>query len=150
MKKIEINTFLEFQFVSNPTFSPNGKYIAFVVSNADKADNNYKGNIHVYDMEAKKVVKLTSGGDAKSYAWTPENTLVFPASRSAEAKKKAAAGEDITAFNEISPLGGEAIELFTVPAKASGIKTLPNGNFLLTIKQDNNKDTRKKYYEVFD
>ena len=64
MKKIAINTFLDFQFVSNPTFSPNGKYIAFIVSTADKADNNYKGNIHVYDMEAKKVVKLTSGGDA--------------------------------------------------------------------------------------
>ena len=150
MKKIEINTFLDFQFVSNPTFSPNGKYIAFIVSTADKADNNYKGNIYVYDMEAKKVVKLTSGGDAKSYAWTPENTLIFPANRSAEAKKKAAAGEDITAFNEISPNGGEAVELFTVPAKASGIKTLPNGNYLVSIKQDNHKDTRKKSYEVFD
>ena len=102
MKKIEINTFLDFQFVSNPTFSPNGKYIAFIVSTADKADNNYKGNIYVYDMEAKKVVKLTSGGDAKSYAWTPENTLIFPANRSAEAKKKAAAGEDFSEWRRSS------------------------------------------------
>lgn len=150
MKKIEINTFLEFQFVSNPSFSPDGKYIAFIVSTADKADNNYKANIHVYDMEAKKVIKLTNGGDAKTYAWTPDNTLVFPANRSAESKKKAAAGEDVTAFNEISPKGGEAVEIFTVPVKATAIKTLPNGNFLLTIKQDNHKDTRKKSYEVFD
>ena len=54
MKKIEINTFLEFQFVSNPTFSPDGKYIAFIVSTADKADNNYKGNIHVVDVNRFK------------------------------------------------------------------------------------------------
>lgn len=39
MKKIEIDTFLKFQFVSNPSFSPDGKYIAFVVSNADRAEN---------------------------------------------------------------------------------------------------------------
>ena len=89
MKKIEINTFLDFQFVSNPSFSPDGKHIAFVVSQADKTDNNYKGNLYVYNMDSKKVVKLTSGGDAKSYTWTKDNTLLFPAMRSAELKKKA-------------------------------------------------------------
>ena len=38
MKKIEVDTFLSFQFVSNPTFSPDGAYIAFVVSTADKVE----------------------------------------------------------------------------------------------------------------
>lgn len=150
MKKIEINTFLDFQFVSNPSFSPDGKHIAFVVSTADKADNNYKANLYVYNMESKKVLKLTSGGDARSYAWTKENTLLFPAMRSSELKKKAENGEQIGAFYEISPNGGEAIEAFTVPAKATAIKALPNGLFLLTVKHDNHKDTRKKSYEVID
>ena len=88
MKRIEIDTFLKFQFVSNPSFSPDGKFIAFVVSTADKEDNNYKANLYVYSMEAKKVLKLTSGGDAKTYAWTPDNTLLFPAARGNELKKK--------------------------------------------------------------
>ena len=61
MKKIEIDTFLKFQFVSNPSFSPDGKYIAFVVSNADRAENTYKANLYVYDMAEKKVRKMTSG-----------------------------------------------------------------------------------------
>ncbi len=150
MKKIEINTFLDFQFVSNPTFSPNGKFIAFVVSNADLADNNYKANLYVYNMDAKKVLKLTNGGDARSYAWTPDNTLLFAAARSADVKKQIEAGELITSFYEISPCGGEAMEAFRIPAKATGIKTLPNGLFLLTVKHDNHKDTRKKSYEVID
>lgn len=150
MKKIEISTFLEFQFVSNPSFSPDGKCIAFVVSTADKADNNYKANLYVYSMASKKVIKLTNGGDAKSYAWTNENTLIFPAVRNSDVKEKIEAGEQIASFYEISPEGGEAAEAFTVPAKATGIKTLPNGDFLLTIKQDNHKDTRKKSYEVID
>ena len=59
MKKIEIDTFLKFQFVSNPSFSPDGKYIAFVVSNADRAENTYKANLYVYDMAEKKVRKLS-------------------------------------------------------------------------------------------
>lgn len=93
MKKIEIDSFLQFQFVSNPTFSPNGRYVAFVVCTADKADNTYKGNLHLYDLEKKEVRQLTSGGDAKSYVWTENNTLLFPASRNPENKKKAEAGE---------------------------------------------------------
>lgn len=88
MKKIEIDTFLKFQFVSNPSFSPDGKYIAFVVSNADRAENTYKANLYVYDMAEKKVRKMTSGGDAKSYVWTNDNTLLFPAARCSEVKKK--------------------------------------------------------------
>lgn len=150
MKKIEIDTFLSFQFVSNPTFSPDGAYIAFVVSTADKAENAYKANLYVYDLNAKKTLKLTNGGDAKTYAWTKDNTLLFPAARSSEIKKKQESGEAVTSFYEISPSGGEALEAFTVPAKATAVKVLPDGCFLLTINQDNYKDTRKKSYEVFD
>lgn len=78
MKKIEIDTFLKFQFVSNPSFSPDGKYIAFVVSNADRAENTYKANLYVYDMAEKKVRKMTSGGDAKSYVWTKRQYPSLP------------------------------------------------------------------------
>ena len=81
MKKIEVDTFLSFQFVSNPTFSPDGAYIAFVVSTADKVENAYKANLYIYDLNAKKIMKLTSGGDAKTYAWTKNNTLLFPSAR---------------------------------------------------------------------
>ena len=150
MKKIEIDTFLKFQFVSNPSFSPDGSYIAFVVSTADRADNAYKANLYVYDMDAKKVLKLTGGGDAKTYTWTKENTLLFPAARSSEVKKKIEAGETVTAFYEISPKGGEALEVFTVPAKITSIKTLPDGRFLLNAVQDNIRDIRKKSYEIID
>ncbi len=150
MKKIEIDSFLQFQFVSNPTFSPSGRYVAFVVCTADKADNTYKGNLHLYDLEKKEVRQLTSGGDAKSYVWTENNTLLFPASRNPENKKKAGAGEEITSFYEICPCGGEAAEAFTVPLKVTGIRTLTGGRYLLTSLHDNHKDIRKKSYEIID
>ena len=58
MKKIEVDTFLSFQFVSNPTFSPDGAYIAFVVSTADKVENAYKANLYIYDLNAKKIMRF--------------------------------------------------------------------------------------------
>ena len=73
MKKIECDSFLQFKFVSNPGFSPNGKYVAFVVQRADKATNGYKGDLHLLETETGKVRQLTSGGDAKSYCWTDDN-----------------------------------------------------------------------------
>ena len=36
MKKIEIDTFLKFRFLSNPHFSPDGTKIAFTVSVPDR------------------------------------------------------------------------------------------------------------------
>ena len=70
MKKIEIDTFLKFQFVSNPTFSPDHSSVAFVVSAANREKNNYSANLYVYNLKSEKVQKLTTGNDAKTYAWT--------------------------------------------------------------------------------
>ena len=64
MKKIEINGFLDFKFVSNPTFCPCGKKAAFIVQYACLEDNNYKGDIYLFDVETKTSRRLTSAGAA--------------------------------------------------------------------------------------
>lgn len=150
MKKIEIDTFLQFQFVSNPTFSPDGKSVAFLVSTANKAQNTYLCDLYVYDLETKQVRQLTNGGDAKSYTWTKNNTLLFPALRCPIAKKRVEDGEELSLFYEISTDGGEAVELFSVPYKATAAKALPDGRYLITVLHDNLKDVRKKSYEIID
>ena len=87
MKKIAVDSFLQFKFVSNPGFSPDGKYVAFVVNHADKTANGYKGNLHLLETETGKVRQLTNGGDAKGYCWTDNNTLLFAAPRCPKVKK---------------------------------------------------------------
>ena len=47
MKKIEIDTFLQFQFVSNPLFSPDGANAAFLVTVPDREQNTYHGDLYV-------------------------------------------------------------------------------------------------------
>ena len=148
MKRIEIDTFLKFQFLSSPQFSPGGTKIAFTVSRPDLGSNGYLSDLYLYDLETKSVSRITAGGDAKTWAWTPDNTLLFSAARTDAEKRDKENG--ITHLYEISPSGGEAVCRASVPAVITGIHLLPDGRYLLTIRPDNYKDTRKKSYEVFD
>ena len=148
MKKIEIDTFLKFQFLSNPQFSPDGTKIAFTVSVPDLGSNGYLADLYLYDLETKSVSRITAGSDAKTWAWTPDNTLLFSAARTDAEKRDKENG--ITHLYEIAPSGGEAVCHASVPAVITGIHLLPDGRYLLTIRHDNYKDTRKKSYEVFD
>ena len=148
MKRIEIDTFLKFQFLSSPQFSPGGTKIAFTVTRPDLGSNGYLSDLYLYDLETKSVSRITAGGDAKTWAWTPDNTLLFSAARTDAEKRDKENG--ITHLYEISPSGGEAVCRASVPAVITGIHLLPDGRYLLTIRHDNYKDTRKKSYEVFD
>ena len=148
MKKIEIDTFLKFRFLSNPHFSPDGTKIAFTVSVPDRETNGYLSDLYLYDLRKKTVSRVTCSGDAKTWSWTAENTLIFTAARTAALKKEK---ENGTSFlYEISPSGGEAQCITSIPATVTGIRLLPDGRYLLTIRHDNYRDTRKKSYEVFD
>lgn len=148
MKRIEIDTFLKFQFLSSPQFSPDGTKIAFTVSVPDLGSNGYLADLYLYDLETKSVSRITAGGDAKTWAWTPDNTLLFSAARTEAEKRDKENG--ITHLYEIAPSGGEAVCRASVPAVITGIHLLPDGRYLLTIRHDNYKDMRKKSYEVFD
>ena len=82
MKKIEIDTFLQFQFVSNPLFSPDGANAAFLVTVPDREQNTYHGDLYVYSLETKKLLRLTNGRDVKTYAWSSDTTILFAAAPS--------------------------------------------------------------------
>lgn len=87
MKKIEINHFLDFKFPSAPAFSPDGKTVAFVVRQASLEKNAYPGDLWLLDVGTKALRQLTFGGDATSFFWTKQGTLMFPSKRDPELKK---------------------------------------------------------------
>jgi len=138
MKKITSTTFLDFQFASTPSFSPDGNLAAYVVSTADEAENRYKGDLHLLDVATKTSRKLTSGGDARSYIWLKNGNLLFPAMRDKDMKSKVDSGESLTCYYEISPFGGEATLAFTIPLSAGMIEQLDEDRFALLATFDNN------------
>ncbi len=144
-KKIEVNSFLDFKFVSNPGFSPDGTMAAFVVQYADLKDNNYKGDLYILEIETKKVRRLTSMGDAKGYTWTPEGTLLFQTKRTKEDKES----ED-SIFYEIDPKGGEAVKAFSMPIKAGGIRFMNDDLIAVNATQNNGQPMKDRAYEIIE
>ena len=160
MNPIKMETFTQFQFVSNPSFAPNGKSIAFVVQQGDLKDNDYKGDLYLYDCETDRVIRLTTAGDAKSYVWTEKGTLLFPSAKR-EAKKQADKKEkgsekrqssDSTVYYEISLNGGEAVKAFEVPLKVASMYRVDKERYLLTAVTELEKHLQGKddAYEVVD
>lgn len=148
MKKIEIKDFLNFKYVSNPGFSPDGKCAAFIVQTASLEENKYNGDIYILDMETKKNRRLTAAGDGKGYMWTPEGNLLFGAMRDPALKKKAESGEEISCWYEISPYGGEAQFAFSIPLNVSRIYQMDADRYVLTAVFDNNRPDLEKMDEA--
>ena len=134
MKQITPETLYDFQFVSNPRFSPDGKHLAFIVQQADKENNAYKGDLYL--LSDNGPLRLTAMGDAKSMAWTPDNTLLFPAVRSDKEKKMQESGEFFTSFYEISPAGGEARHAFTLPCRVLQLRHLCGTRYVCLVSYD--------------
>ncbi len=146
MKKIDIESFLELKYLSNPSYSPDGKLIAFIVQEAEAEANKYLGNIWLMEAGTRHSRQLTTLGDAKKYFWTSKGTLIFSADRGGKKDQKA------TTFYEISPDGGEALEAFTIPLGGASIKPIDSTRYAVIAKYDNkprNSDDEITY-QVFD
>lgn len=111
MEPVRIDSFCQFHFVSNPGFSPDGRYIAFVVRQADLKSNSYPGNLYFYDTEKDSYSQLTTSGKVTSYIWLDEKSLLYPEGKTEEGGSK-------TIYHQIFMDGGEAFPLFEVPGKS--------------------------------
>ena len=121
MKKITLDEFCNLKFVSNLEFSPNGKHLCFVVSQADREGNKYSSCI--YTLKGKTVRQLTSGG---SFQFLDEDTILFPGNRD---ESKAPSIE--SRFYRMSLSGGEAVKAFTLPIPVEKLLPLPGGDFIV-------------------
>ena len=92
MKKIVPETLYDFRFVSAPVFSPDGRRAAFLVKAADERKNGYRGDVWLW--EDGKCRRLTSGGDAMSYVWDADGSLLFPAARTQKEREAEYSGEE--------------------------------------------------------
>ena len=141
MKKIEIDSFLDFQFVSNPKFSPDGSMAAFVVSQALKEENKYTYDLWIFETATKAIRRLTTRGDARTYTWTARNTLLF---QSKAAKPQEGA---LTCYYEIDPKGGEAKEAFQLGIEVWSMDEMADGRYLIMGIQDNREKKDNSDYE---
>lgn len=132
MEKMTCDTFLDFRLVSDPALSPDGQHVAFVLHTPNVQSNGYDGAVCVCDLQGGSK-QLTRLGNVKSFTWLDNETLLFPAMRSASKKDPVYA----TSYYTLSLHGGEAQERFTVSAKCGKAMPAGDGRYLLTCSWDN-------------
>ena len=164
MESVRIDDILRYRFLSGVRYAPDGRRAAFVVSQCNEEENCYESRLWLYDGTLRQ---LTDLGKERSFLWENEHTLLFPAVRSAEEKKRAEAEEPFTSYYRLDLNGGEALHAFTLPFAVECIRPLSGGRFAAIGTIDANepdlfrksKEERaaalKKYeeekdYEVFD
>ena len=164
MEPIGIKDFLDYKYLSNVKYAPDGKRAAFIVSNCNEEENSYESRLWLYDGAFRQ---LTDLGKESRYIWEDANTILFPAVRSKDEKKRAEKKEQFTSYYRLNLSGGEALHAFTLPFAATWIKKLPNGAFAVLgeidanapdyycMKREDREKVEKGYaddadYEVFD
>ena len=126
------------KFLSEVKISPDGKNAAFIATNGCIKENKYRNYIWVYNFESEELLRLTSSGEDKNIEWLDNERLIFPAARDEKEKEKQKKGLPVTFYYTISIKGGEAYNIFEVPAKASKIKPVCENKFVVQVGFDNN------------
>ena len=124
MKPIVADEFCRLKFLSDVTFSPEGKTACLVVSEADRKKNGYRS--YLYLRRDGKLKKLTSFGAERSFQYLDEDTILFPGRRE-EGDKESIESR----WYRISLSGGEAEEAYVFPIPVSRILPLPGGDLLV-------------------
>ncbi len=137
MENLKLKDFLDYKYLSNLEFSPNGENAGFVVNVTNYDDNNYQSNIWLLNNKTKKYSKLTSLNEERSFLWIDNSTIIFPAARDTKLKEKVSQGEKWTAYYSIDINGGEADKYMQIPLIVTAIKMIDKDNFVLTAKYDN-------------
>lgn len=135
MDKIKIQDLNEFQFLSAPEFNDAGDWLAFVKTQADTEENCYRSDVWLYDVKGESTRRLTASEEVAGFSWLNDTTIIFTANRTDKDKEKAKK-DDLTHVYQIGIHGGEAVKLFTIPAKASSLKMLDDHRCLFVMESD--------------
>ena len=139
MKKIDIESFRRFRYVSSPTFSPDGRLAAFLVRDVRGDLEGYDCNLYILDVASHDVRQLTHEGDVAGFAWTPEGRILLPLSRDAAKRARVADGEELTSLYELDPVTGAAAPVFDLPLERADVHPLTAETYLVYARHDLNR-----------
>ncbi|MGM0413669.1 MAG: prolyl oligopeptidase family serine peptidase [Bacillota bacterium] len=152
MEKLKVDSLLEYKFLSNLHYSPDGHNLAFKVSQADKDENEYNSNLWIYNISGDNFYQLTSGKKDGNFAWLNSDEIIFTSKRQDNDDEKLLPE---TEFYKININGGEAIHLKTIEKAVGDFKVENQGQMIFTAmkdlkEQDEEELKNNKDYQVLE
>lgn len=154
--QLKLEDFIDFKYLSDLKFSPDGEKLCFVQTETDLEDNNYKKFLWVHNLKTEKTYKLTNNGKDGSYIWYDDETILFTSNRE-EKKDNKENEKPKTVFYTININGGEAQKKFEIEKTVSSCKMINKDKFAMIIKYDGYLESipeedrkEEKDYHVFD
>jgi dipeptidyl aminopeptidase/acylaminoacyl peptidase len=143
-RRMTITDALAIKNVGGPQFSPDGKWIAYTISEWDKENNRRASHIYLVSAEGGRSIKLTNGEKGESAPqWSPDGTrIAFTADRDK--------GNQIWL---IHTNGGEAEKLTSEENGVTAFRWSPDGKRIAFVTRDVPKDKaerEKKKKDKFD
>ena len=132
MKKIALDTFMDFRMLSSLTWSPDGEKLAYVLTGIDREKKEYVSRLRLRAGEDDRL--MVSDGKIGEFFFEDESHILFATDKRDEKKKdrddeKKGAS---TVLYRLPLTGGEAEKAYELPIDADGFKRLPDGNLLMT------------------
>lgn len=130
MKKISLETLLEYKFISNLRFNKEKNLLGFVVRNSNLKENKYDSYIYTYDLETEELRRMTALGEEGSFEFAGDS-IVFPAARDKSDKDLKEKGFIFTGYYKLPLTGGEAEKLFRLPIAVNDFEVYDENTWII-------------------
>lgn len=127
-KPISIDDLVNIKRVNNPHISPDGKWVAFTVTEVDTAKDKSETRIWMVPAQGGEAMPMTAKGySASSPRWSPDNKyLSFLAEKT----------DEKTQIYTLNRLGGEAQKLTDIKQGVSDYEWSPDAKRLVLVLSD--------------
>jgi dipeptidyl aminopeptidase/acylaminoacyl peptidase len=132
-RPLSIDDYFALKDVSDIRISPDGKWVAYVVSNSDESKDESFTNIHMVPLGGGDPVQATFCGKDEGPRWSPDNKyLAFLSARDKKAQ-----------VYLLSRAGGEAYPLTDISQGVDNFEWSPDGKKLLLVLTDPDPNEKK-------